>query len=522
MGMSVWKLWIAPTVGLANSGVTAQDVAIVRSVEKSVLVSRAGAPAKFAQARLKQGLAKDQHLRTLKRSRAMLGFNDGAELRVNERTELVIKNTDNLRRMGLGAGAVWLKVPKGQKLVVETPTVTAAVRGTEFEVTSEGEVRVYEGTVEVIFKPASTAVAVGAGDYVSTAAQTPRSIPGGQLPRSYGGGTARWWEGMVPDREDLTSADTEAYRDVQASNLLFRFRNEERGRPRGSLTETMYRNRFDVGTDSTEWPLLLGAVGFMLDGASEVRGLSVHGGVSPFFGMPSSIVGSAQYRLASRTAEVDGLIESRAYFHRKEKWETHLLSEFGVKFMLNDKLSFTSGRTYLSSSPAPVDSLGQNMVSDRYTSVGLKYDDASWSLSTAWLHDVDPWLNRSQSAWTLAASKFLLGGKVTASYLHRNDEGGRGGLSFVMPILPSRLELYGELSISRGALGSQATLGAYLPDLFQAADIDFFIEYQSRKRVGAAWTLYASHKISSKWSIVSHIEWIDSHHTCGVGMSLRF
>jgi hypothetical protein len=500
----------------------AQNVAVVRSVEKAVLISKAGVNSPFTQARLKQGLSEDQHLRTMKRSRAMLGFTDGAQLRVNERTELVIKTSQQLKRLELGAGAVWLKVPSGQRLVVETPTVTAAVRGTEFEVTAEGEVRVYEGAVDVSLKPAGNAVAVGAGQMMRANQTTPNSIPGAQLPLSYGGGQSRWWEGMIPDRENLTSSDGSAYEEVQASNLLFRYRNEERGRPALSNTETVYRGRFDVDTDSSPWPLALGGVGFLATNPSNTKGIAVHGGFSPFFGMPSYIVGDARYGFATKDAQVEGLVETRAYFHRKEKWETHLLSELAFRFRISDELTFFTGRSYLSTSAAPIDTLGQNMVSDRYTGVGFTFDDGPASYTAAWLHDVDPWIGNSQSAVTLSASRYILGGKVTANYLHREDEGGRAGLGFVFPVLPTKLELYGELSVSRGATGSNATIGAYLPDLFELADVDMFIEYQSRKRVGAAWTVYASHKISSTWSIMSHLEWVDSHHTCGVGMSIRF
>lgn len=88
-------------------------------------------------------------VRTGRRARAEITFSDRSILRMNEQTDLIVRDAAEMRSMTLNQGTVWMRVMKGSNASIATPVATATVRGTEFEFTAEGDLTVYEGEVEL-------------------------------------------------------------------------------------------------------------------------------------------------------------------------------------------------------------------------------------------------------------------------------------------------------------------------------------------------------------------------------------
>jgi hypothetical protein len=127
---------------------------ITRMVKVSSGAVTDGGNVSWIDATQNQTVTDQQGIRTLKRSMAEITFTDKSILRINERTDMVVQQTNNLRNIKLKEGAVWIKVAKGSKTTVQTPTTTATAKGTIFIVTVKADgstqVTVLEGTVDVM------------------------------------------------------------------------------------------------------------------------------------------------------------------------------------------------------------------------------------------------------------------------------------------------------------------------------------------------------------------------------------
>jgi hypothetical protein len=109
-------------------------------------------------------------VRTLRRGFADIRFADSSEIRLNERTDLVIEDSNTMRRYALSEGAMWVRVAKGVRTVVRTPVGTATARGTVFVINAEGVLTVLEGTVE--FEVNGVVTSVHAGQSVTFSPKT--------------------------------------------------------------------------------------------------------------------------------------------------------------------------------------------------------------------------------------------------------------------------------------------------------------------------------------------------------------
>jgi ferric-dicitrate binding protein FerR (iron transport regulator) len=127
---------------------TVGKLSVVRQV-----YAQQGTGGEYKPATQGQGVANNQGVRTLKRSQAEIAFKDGSLLRINERTDIVVHDTNTLRSARLNNGAVWVRVAHGAKTQIETPTVTLSAWGTVFVVEQDGKkkmvTRVLEGAIDV-------------------------------------------------------------------------------------------------------------------------------------------------------------------------------------------------------------------------------------------------------------------------------------------------------------------------------------------------------------------------------------
>ena len=124
----------------------------------------------YGPAVLNQPLYAGDGVRTMRRGYADIKFADSSEIRLNERTDLVIEDSNTMRRYALAEGAMWVRVAKGVRTVVRTPVGTATARGTVFVVSANGTLTVLEGTVE--FQVGGQTTLVHAGQSVTFSPQT--------------------------------------------------------------------------------------------------------------------------------------------------------------------------------------------------------------------------------------------------------------------------------------------------------------------------------------------------------------
>ena len=133
---------------------------------------RAAAAADWQPARPAQALATGDFVRTRQAARMALLFADDTQLRLHQNTVLQVKGVATpaqpVTTLLLNAGRAWTQTKRadGSRLNLETPAATAAIRGTDWDISVEDDGRtlitVLSGTVE--FSNAQGAVSVGANE----------------------------------------------------------------------------------------------------------------------------------------------------------------------------------------------------------------------------------------------------------------------------------------------------------------------------------------------------------------------
>lgn len=106
---------------------------------------RANITSPWAATNIKQGFTEGSHVKTGQQSKVALLFRDDSQLRLNQNSLLIIKDVLNKQgkstRFRLNQGRAWVKsknIP--DKLIMETPSAVAAIRGTDWdmEVAADG------------------------------------------------------------------------------------------------------------------------------------------------------------------------------------------------------------------------------------------------------------------------------------------------------------------------------------------------------------------------------------------------
>jgi Flp pilus assembly protein TadD len=168
---------LAPVLALAWPA--AQALAAVPAGAAAEIISlqgtgdqRAAAAADWQPARPAQPLATGDFVRTRQAARMALLFADDTQLRLHQNTVLQVKGVATpaqpVTTLLLNAGRAWTQTRRadGSRLNLETPAATAAIRGTDWDISVEDDGRtlltVLSGTVE--FSNAQGQVSVGANE----------------------------------------------------------------------------------------------------------------------------------------------------------------------------------------------------------------------------------------------------------------------------------------------------------------------------------------------------------------------
>lgn len=91
--------------------------------------------APWLAAETEQALSAGNLVRTAEFSRMGLLFNDRTQIRLNEKTQLRIKEAETETRLQIGFGRAWTQTKTlPNRLYMETPSATAAIRGTDWDI----------------------------------------------------------------------------------------------------------------------------------------------------------------------------------------------------------------------------------------------------------------------------------------------------------------------------------------------------------------------------------------------------
>lgn len=133
MFMRLCLAFMLATVCGFPSAWAAQSAANITSIHGTGQF-RTGETAGWSPAKVEQALEAGHFVRTGEYSRMGLLFSDRTQLRLNEKTVLQIKEAGAQTRLRLDAGRAWTQsrtLPN--KLYMETPSATAAIRGTDWD-----------------------------------------------------------------------------------------------------------------------------------------------------------------------------------------------------------------------------------------------------------------------------------------------------------------------------------------------------------------------------------------------------
>jgi hypothetical protein len=480
----------------------------------------------YLPARQNQKVVNGQGLRTLKRSGAEITFNDNSLLRVSERTDLVVRDAATLRTIQREGGSVWVRVTKGTKTQVATPTVTLSARGTVFVVEQDGKektlLHVLEGIVEAIY--GDKTVTVKEGESLEVTANTG---PGGDLGERFFGVPLptpapvllnSWWEDVAKERGSSVFVGTNEASTTLLSSPLVETENGLTDLPvRTDLTQnlvtfpinailrsrqTNIQNRItpssarvSTNTQGDSLPFLVGALAAVgaQKGDFANNTPTWQGAVSTFSSRPWGYQGrlGAEYALdKGRVLGVGKVLEPTkvvlqadagrilthevtGYFGR---WDTVAF----VEKPLNEQTTLFAGRRRFYHGATFINSPRITLIGTQFTGVGLTHQAGFWKGEAALVQDADAERDGRQAGFLASVWNTNSAGIIGAHLLHDQKNGAGYSLTATYPVLLNNLDMYGEMG--RRPTGEQIrTLGVYFPWLYQKYDIDMALEYNHRQ-----------------------------------------
>lgn len=168
-------LTLSLLLALCAASVSAEVVAKIRSITGKASILRASSSGTWVDARIGMPLAEGDQFCTRSESFAEVSYHNGALLRMDENSKItIVKLSEKGAKTSTPIGNVWVNAQKlvaGKKeFELSTPTATAAIRGTVFQMTaaadSSTDVSVFDGKV-----------AVGPNGKDSSGASTPADYP---------------------------------------------------------------------------------------------------------------------------------------------------------------------------------------------------------------------------------------------------------------------------------------------------------------------------------------------------------
>lgn len=260
----------------------AADVAgVITQIKGAVFLKPMDRPA-FRQAKKGDFVYEGTTVKTGSGDRCAISFVNGIEVKINESTVYVVRQTHPSRRgqgndTGLQKGQMWFKVlRKGTKFQIKTPVAAVSIRGTEGDVKFDNNLRAtcYEGTFNVSALRSENEE-VKEGDGVAVKAGQQCLVEGGKQPEVAPTQTKETWQNSLADSRKGTLKMTLSRAEVPKGTAV-QFTLAAQDNAQKTLTDLtasvkVFADREDVewSQDGRKW--LRGAFSASLNGG-ELKG----------------------------------------------------------------------------------------------------------------------------------------------------------------------------------------------------------------------------------------------------------
>jgi FecR protein len=568
---------IFATVAVAQTMRHIGKLSVVRQVYATP--GLAGGSVVYRPATQGQQVFDGQGIRTLKRSQAEVAFKDTSLLRINERTDIVLRDTSVLRSIKLSNGAIWIRVAKGVQTKIDTPTATLAARGTVFVVDQDDEgtmtTWVLEGAIDVLVDGQTIVVPEGRMLRV----RGKRNIDGHFGEFTWGEPTfitsssliTPWWEMFRVERgrsvyigsesalvaleeplleieNDLAGFPTRSLLGVNGYPVGFVIRSEQTT----SLSDSSLITDNSISNSARFFAAQLGKVtggdlapafvglfaaisGIKL--GEESQGDATWNGSTSFFG-------NKPYGYAGRIRSSYALDKGRVLGVGNVLPPTHVVVEANAGRLLTNapvgsfsrldtvayvnkpltpNLSIFSGRRRFYHGASFLNAHRTPLIADFYTGTGLTYQSNDWRIEAAFVEDIAADEAGSQNGF-LASAWYTNHKGVLGGHLLRQEGGDSGtgySLSATYPLLLHQLDIYGEAGKNANHQDIR-TLGLYFPSLYQKYDLDIALEYNHRQGEPATSTLVAQKKVKSNATARVFVTRVSNDTILGLGGTFRF
>jgi len=166
-----------------------------------------------------------------------------------------------------------------------------------------------------------------------------------------------------------------------------------------------------------------------------------------------------------------------------------------------DTTDIVAGRQHYLEGPVNNNSLGSLFDTITFDGVRIDSQQDGIDLSLAWLDRYDHNMVQAGEGrgWLGRVSSPVQGGQVGATVLYEGNVGTGCSFDFSYPVLPGKLDLYGEIGDDPWGQNMQ-TWGVYFPSLYRTSQIDLFVEYAWRDGYDSIWSALAYYDMANDWT----------------------
>jgi hypothetical protein len=237
----------------------------------------------------------------------------------------------------------------------------------------------------------------------------------------------------------------------------------------------------------------------------------------------TGLVGKTRYNFESNALDI---LNSSPSIN--DKRYAKLASVAEVEQPIAEGLTLFAGRRRFYDGPVFQDQIQTQLIADRYSSAGFKLKSGEFGLESAYLYDANPAAEGAQKGALASASYRYNGGEFGAHYIYVPELTGKDGYtgSFAYPVLPNKLDLYGEAGRGPDKAILQ-TYGFSLPNFFQLTQTELYVEYGSHTGIGRAISVIAAREVSANLNLrafanFSHYDSTGKDVTAGIATLIRF
>lgn len=524
----LWSLAGWPPLLLASHA-EAADAKI--SAKVLAVTHRAGPSGDWQDSSVGSRLPAGSRVRTGKRSACEIKFPDGSRCRMGARSDCVITDPDSTK-VKVVSGEVLVEVVSGQGgASVEGGSSTAAVRGTWIWFrgpTAPGEkperttdsVFAWFGDVDYFSEEGSLVLQPGQGSTLLPSGEP--GPPQDAYPPEYGNGREfPWWARVRSGFSVAATPGTSVAEDFKNNDIATRTVGFNFGA--GGL------GFGDVGVIVEALPALGGASasGFPTLGALALAPLSLQ--TSPrelgnrFYALPGQIdlaafaIGDGGFgAIWGRASAVSGQYFGEVGLELSTDFRGDPDTGVSDLYVMNRQKNtdFVIGRQRYLLGPVNNGPLGSLFGVVHYDGFSVDHRGPGYSLYGAWIDDfhTPTGTPRRTGGWLARASVPVLGGQLGVTALQERHADWGWSADLVLPALPGYLDTYAEAGVDpQGRVLN--TYGVYFPSLYQATDIDLYVECAQRQHFPMTWTALAYKDAGAGWTglagvrKVEHQDW---------------